>query len=94
MRECLTDDSEVVQMLRKGLTSGQIYPDATAKLIWPSNEKFQVYRLGTFQTRLNKIKQELNEGPAYAKRLVYCCFLNVFFCYSSSNNYFMYRFNC
>lgn len=57
--ELLTDDSEVVQMLKHGPTSGKIDKNATTKQLSSSSAKFQCEKTDSFRTRLKKVKQDI-----------------------------------
>lgn len=62
MPDKLTEDSEAVKLIRAGFQSGIIKQDMTAKAVWSGHPKFMEYKLDTFRTRFNKIKQEMRES--------------------------------
>lgn len=64
----LTEESEVIQLLHTGLKSGIIKPDMPAKFVLAGIPKFQEYKLDTFRTRLNRIKQYMRDNRELADR--------------------------
>src|SRR5688572_17335289 len=53
-------NSEAGKLLRSGMESGEIDPNAPPKQIWESHPLFQQYTLDKFRAALNKSKAEKN----------------------------------
>lgn len=57
-----TEDSNAMQMIRAGLKSVIIKPEIPAKAVSAGSPDFQQYKLYTFQTMLNRMKQLMRES--------------------------------
>lgn len=57
--------------------SGSIKPGTSAKLIWVSNPKYQSYKLDTFHTSLNRIRQDMWDTAELWYVCVFISFFNI-----------------